>query len=339
MKEDTLKTLAPTLGRASAAANPHEYTLDSLVPLLGTFEETVRNVIYSLVSEQDLLKRGKRVASDRILEDMPLFLGSAHDILQSLSDAQRKKVSVEAQIFALCLDETLKLRQLREGHQVAAAVSAGGRAGRQVSKRQAVSALRAARRGLLTSLQNGLDKASLAHAKALAGKAATITALMDGSGRLADYLAQRIEAASEDEQVQLRSFSLTAERVAELRSHLAGVRVATQVAAARRGRVEQRQLDIQDGRVLVLVERILRAFRAAQHEDPTILVPELRALAKLFTSRPGSRGPKKSPPAKTPSTPPAPKPLAVSANAPGTRKPDGTPPPPVAPVETRQAEK
>jgi hypothetical protein len=33
------------------------------------------------------------------------------------------------------------------------------------------------------------------------------------------------------------------------------------------------------------MEHILRAFRAAHREDPTILLPELRALASLFNTR------------------------------------------------------
>lgn len=338
MEKETLQTLLSTPNRAGVGGNPQEYTLDSLVPLLGAFDETVRTVIYNLVSEQELFKEGKRVASDRILDDAPLFLGSAHGIWRGLSESQRKRVNIEEHLFALCLDESLKLRELRDGHQVAAAVTAGGRAGRRVTRSQVLRALRASRRSMLASLKNGLDKASLAHAKALAGTAARTVTLIDGSERLADYVAQRIADAAESERARLRSFNLTTERVAELRSHVAAAR-ATRVATTRGGRIEQRLLDIQDGRVLFLMERIVRAFRAAQNEDPTILVPELRALANHFAPRRSGRGPKTPTPPKTPPTRPAPSALSVSANPPGTRRADGTNGPPPPPADVQPAEK
>lgn len=343
MKKETLKTKTLAPGRAGAGVSgPRGYTLDSLVPLLGLFEENVRTVIYDLVSEQELLKRGKRVDSDRILGDVPLFLGSTYDIWQALSETQRKKVNIEQHIFALCLDETLKLRQLREGHQVVTAENAGSRAESKVDKRQAVRALRAGRRSLLASLNNGLGEAARAHAKGLAGTASTTATLVQGSERLADYVTQLIGTASESARVQLGSFNLTTERIVELRNNVADVRAATAVTPTRAGRVEQRKLDIQDGRVLFLIERIVRAFRAAQHEDSTILVPELRALAGLFASRPSR--PKTSPDPTTPPTPPAPSTKAPStlsghAGGTGTSGADCTIPPPAPPVEAKPAEK
>jgi len=40
----------------------------------------------------------------------------------------------------------------------------------------------------------------------------------------------------------------------------------------------QRRLDLQDGRVIELMERVLRAFRAAHRQDRSIRVPSLSTL-------------------------------------------------------------
>lgn len=329
-KRETSKTKTVASRRAGAigavVSTPTKYTLDSLVPLLGPFEEAVRTAIFDLVSEQVLLKRGQRVDSDRILEDVPLFLGSAYGILQGLSEAQRKRVNLGKHILALCLDETLKLRMLHEGHQVAAALNAGDRAEGRVDERQSLRALRASRRSLLASLTNGLDEGAQARAKQLAGKASTKKSLVQGSERLADDLTKTIETASESQLLQLGSFDITAERIAELRQNIEDVSAAISTKATRAGRVEQRLLDIQDGRVLVLLERIVRAFRAARNQDSTILVPELRALMPYFTSRPGKNPPKTPRPpqpqkdAKTAKTPPAP--LDLSPMPPAETRPE-----------------
>ena len=119
----------------------------------------------------------------------------------------------------------------------------------------------------------------------------TPTSLVDGSQRLADYVLELIERASKNDQLRLRTYNITAERVDELRNRVAQVVAATTVIATPARRIEQRKLDIQDGRVLFLMGIILRAFRAARREDPTILLPEVRALARHFISppRPGRR--------------------------------------------------
>ena len=66
-------------------------------------------------------------------------------------------------------------------------------------------------------------------------------------------------------------------------------------------RIEQRKLDAQDGRVLVLLDVIDRAFRQAHRVDPAILIPTFHALASLFGGRSSASAP-------TPPAPPAPLP-------------------------------
>ena len=65
------------------------------------------------------------------------------------------------------------------------------------------------------------------------------------------------------------------------------VRDAAKVTAAPGRKVTQRALDLQDGKVLYLIEKVIRSFRAARRADPTILVPELNKIAWMFETRSG----------------------------------------------------
>ncbi|HEX2573572.1 MAG TPA: hypothetical protein VH877_28745 [Polyangia bacterium] len=304
MADETPHTAKPApAGPTPSMSRTHEYTLDTLAPLLGAFPENLRALLFHNVTEAELWKRGRTVRTEHILQDAPLFLGSAYDVWQALTDAQRKKVNLDPRILAVCLDESRKLRELGQQHGLVAAVTSGGQAGRKSQAQQALRELRALRRSLLGSLRDALAAPAWARARQLAGKA-TRKALADGSERLADHVAALVRDASEDEQLQLCAYNIVAERAAELQAQVANVRAVTAVAASPAPRVQQRKLDIQDGRVLLLMARIYRAFRAAQRENPAILLPEVRALAGILTTRPRSR-PRKARPTAAPPTPPS----------------------------------
>lgn len=309
------RTLAPAQ-TALAASKPREYTLDSLAPLLGTYDEDLRDALFEIVSEEKHLRRGKRVCTDHILDDVARFLGSTYDIWHALSEQQRKKVNLDPRVFAVCLREAVVLEQLRESHGQVTAMSAGGKAGRKSQARQALRAAKAARWSLLDSLGCALAAPELAHAEKLAGTVKTPTSLVDGSQRLVDYVLELIERATKNDRLRLRTYNITTERVDELRNKVAQVAAATIGIATPARRVEQRKLDIQDGRVLFLMGIILRAFRAARREDPTILLPEVRALARHLVSppRPGRRKVR-------PTTPPESATPDGSVNAPSTASP------------------
>ena len=53
-------------------------------------------------------------------------------------------------------------------------------------------------------------------------------------------------------------------------------------------KVSQRSLDIQDGRVLTLIDMIWRAFRVARRTDRSILIPELNRILWRFETRTGA---------------------------------------------------
>jgi len=290
---------APTI----LVGRTREYTLDTLGPLLGAFQENMRAVLFHTVTEAELWKRGRTVRTDHILQDAPLFLGSAYDISQALTAAQRRKVNLDPQILALCLDECFTLRQLAQQHGLVAAVTSGSKAGRKSRTQQALRELRALRRSLLNSLRDALAAPAWAAVRQLVGKATRKT-IADGSQRLADHVAALVRGASEDERLRLHAYNIGAERATELQAKVAEVRAVIAVAASPAPRVQQRKLDIQDGRVLFLMARIYRAFRAAQRENPAILLPEVRALAGILTTRPRSR-PRKARSTAAPPAPPA----------------------------------
>jgi hypothetical protein len=85
------------------------------------------------------------------------------------------------------------------------------------------------------------------------------------------------------------------------------VQKAGAVKATPGRRVTQRALDVMDGRVLTLIEKGMRAFRAARRADPSILVPRLNKIAWMFETRRSS--------------PKAPKPPADDVPAPAGGEP------------------
>jgi hypothetical protein len=81
--------------------------------------------------------------------------------------------------------------------------------------------------------------------------------------------------------------------------------------------VSQRELDIQDGRVLVLMDMVVRAFKLARKSDGSILLPELNRLKALLDSR-----------WKTSSKEPAEPPVNTAAKPNGSGKTDEAARPP-----------
>ncbi len=94
-----------------------------------------------------------------------------------------------------------------------------------------------------------------------------------------------VEKGSDDDRAALDAFGVGEACAADLEAHALAVETAAPAAAGTSKRVSQRMLDVQDGRVLVLVDVILRAFRLARRREKVILLPELNRLAALFDTR------------------------------------------------------
>jgi hypothetical protein len=102
---------------------------------------------------------------------------------------------------------------------------------------------------------------------------------------VATFIADVFENGVDDDKAALRAFGAGPARAAELEARAKAVEAAAPPAAGTGKRVSKRALDIQDGRVLVLIDLILRAFRLARRTDKSLLSPELNRLAALFDTR------------------------------------------------------
>src|SRR6185369_7196568 len=88
-------------------------------------------------------------------------------------------------------------------------------------------------------------------------------------------------------------FKVGAACAAALLDRAEAIRAAAAHAPARY--VTQRALEVQGGRVLRLVETILRAFRAACRADASIHAPKLHRIAWLFEPHQARRAPAPEP--------------------------------------------
>ena len=76
----------------------------------------------------------------------------------------------------------------------------------------------------------------------------------------------------------IERFGIDGAHAATLRAAAQDVRAAGDVAAKPTRSATQRALDLQDGRVLLLIEVIVRAFREAHRENTAIALPDLNRL-------------------------------------------------------------
>ncbi len=94
-------------------------------------------------------------------------------------------------------------------------------------------------------------------------------------------------------------FCVGSAQIDVLRAAAESVRAASHAPARPTRTASQRALDLQDGRVLLLVEQIVRAFRQAHRASTAIAMPDLKQIGWKFSSRSGKRAKKaaKAPPA------------------------------------------
>ena len=105
---------------------------------------------------------------------------------------------------------------------------------------------------------------------------------------IAGYLTDLRKSGSEDDTDALDLWSIDAATVTSLREQAATILDAGKIVASPPRKVSQRSLDIQDGRVLTLIDMIWRAFRVARRTDRSILIPELNRILWRFETRTGA---------------------------------------------------
>lgn len=280
------KESANSAGAASreAPAGTAFLDLDALAKRLGAPDTAFAERTFRTAREADLVEAGTTIDSIHVIEDVPRFAGSALAIWTALSPAQRGLVRLPEQIFALLVHEATQLRGLKGKHDAQAVDTAAAKAEREAKLRQAMRDGITERDLAYDSARNALGDSRLNELDAVVGTADTAGKLANGLNALADFLDRAAKADPEDAE-SLAEYGAGPDRGRALRDRAESVRELGQATAVSPRRVTQRALDLQDGRVLLLISKVLRAFRGARRADPTILVPELNRLARLFENQ------------------------------------------------------
>jgi hypothetical protein len=307
--EDAVKpAMVPASGGGGPSTNDLDeqeknVTLDEELARVGEPDAKLRERVFALTPEDALLELGTSVESQNIIDDVPLFTRVASRALERMTSVQRASlVGFEPGLLGLIVHETVALRQMahrkkgRASGAVARKLSAEnklkGARGEAIQQRNlAYDGLRNAI-GLRKDLKKQLDGA--------VGVADTPELLRAGLAGLARF----IDEMSKDALVAplLEPFGVGAARAVTLRNHIELLSSAEQAAkVAVEDRVSQRELDVQDGRVLHLLRLVYRAFKAAQDHTGTVIIPPLRRVGWLVAGRTSSKS-------EQPSTPSPPTP-------------------------------
>lgn len=263
-------------------------TLDILSDRLGPAGAAFTARTFRTAREADLVEAGTAIDSVHVIDDVPRFVGSALTIQAALSPAQKELVRFPQALLPLLVQEAVTLRDLKAKHEAQKTGDAAGKIERENKARQAMREGITERDTVRDSLRNALGDGRLDQLDAVTGTADTADNLAKGLEAIADFI-DRVAKADPDDAAALEDYRAGPDRAESLRERAKAVRALGQATATSARRVTQRALDLQDGRVLLLIGKVLRAFRAARRADPTILVPELNRLARMFENRPKTR--------------------------------------------------
>jgi hypothetical protein len=313
-KKPKPKPKRPTL-KVGEDAVASTYDLDSLAATTGPADAALDAATFQKVQEESLAARGAETDSQNILDDLPGFVGSGLEIRQGLSEEQGKKLRLPEGYFALVVAYGLKLRALKVEHDQKSVDASAGKADREaVARRETIAGI-AERDSVYDGLRNALGDGVTVKLDELVGTAETADKLSAGLSALAGFIEGVVKKGEKTDRLLLEQYSVGAACASALRERALRVQKAGAVKATPGRRVTQRALDVMDGRVLTLIEKGMRAFRAARRADPSILVPKLNRIAWMFETR--RSGPK----ATKPPTGDVPAPTE-GAPAPGSFEPE-----------------
>jgi hypothetical protein len=270
-----------------AAPDAADYTLDGLSETLRAPDEKIRAALFDDVDEASLVESGTKVDSDNIIKDVPGFVGMALDVQKDLSDAQRALLMLSPALLPLLVSETLELRRLKADHDASVTEGAGGKAERATVERREMREGIGLRDSIYDALRNARGSRGMAKVDEIVGTAETGEKLAQGMEALAGFVRERLQKGSAAERTRFEVFQIREASAKSLETKAAAVRKASTVTAAPARRITQRRLDLQDGRTLDLIDRVLRAFRAAHRQDRSILVPALRTIGWMFDTGAG----------------------------------------------------
>jgi hypothetical protein len=278
-------TKAKTSTAAAAPAAPEEvsYNLDQLHQALGAPSSAITTVLLGSRTDDDFLALGTSFASSDILDSAPRFLGTAHAYYASSTSAARKRlIGISPDVFALAVSESITLRgKLREFRSSAGASAAT----RRDKLRATVSESRAKRDQVLSTLGGVVSAKGKLRDKldASAGPAPTPEEVAVALDTLSDVVTLVLKSATDETRSAYSAIGIDEALAASLQAQAKTLREADDVANGGdpNKSVNQRDLDLQDGRVLHVITHIYRAFREAHGVSATVVVPPLGKLRRI----------------------------------------------------------
>lgn len=273
-------------------ATPRPETLDALSKRLGAPNPTAARVTFRGYDPAEGLDQGKDVATERILRAVPVFVGSVTALWTTLTDAQRKKVLGYTETFLpVLVAETQKLQALNAQYDRVARLASVSRSHCEAAANEQLREARDLRDQVLRTVSEFVPRSpQSATLKVAARGAESADKLAVALDALGDWLSGWLASMPSDEREVCAAMGFDDALAAELRQRAERVRESQADLDAISGdtRVTQRELDMQDGRVLHVVGVIHQAFRSAARRDPTIVAPDLADLDTVFERAPRS---------------------------------------------------
>jgi hypothetical protein len=261
-------------------------SLAQLAQLVGQPAEQLRVAIFRRVPDESLVEHGTRVDSQLILDDVPGFASSCLGALKRMTAEQRALIKLPPGLFALLVDEAALLARLKVDHDAMIAAGAGATPeGREAHVRREMREGIALRNVSYQALRNVLGREGMRDVDAVVGTADTPARLADGLDGLADVI-RKLQGGDALDRLLAGEFGLDEAFADSLHERAVSARALADLPPPPDRIVTQRMLDLQDGRVLHLMAIVVRAFRVAHKADAAVGLPELRATAPLFDTRP-----------------------------------------------------
>jgi hypothetical protein len=282
----------------SSLPAPGTATLATLRSVFGIADEVSRTLLFRDIADTDLVEDGTRVETSTILTSVPTFLVSCASILGALTPEQEALVYLDPSIFGVLVDESEKLVVCKQHHDETVRTEKSGHAAQEIdasttahdaallrerTRAGLISALGSSRRPLIDAAAGTSTEEPALVATALDALANLLAGIHDGTA----------PGWTDSDRSATDRFCVGSARIAVLRAEAEAVRKAGEAPAKPTRTVTQRALDLQDGRVLLLIEIIVRALRLAHRSSSAIAMPDLKQLAWKFSSRSGKR-PKKA---------------------------------------------
>ena len=253
------------------------HSFEKLAAELGEPAPALASLLLHGRSEAEYLALGTDFATTDILEAAPRFLGTAAAALAAHS---KGVLGVSQGVLALAVREAIVLRDHLRDFRGKGSVTA---AVKREKVREVNADCRALRDQVLGALSVVVPRAGAAKLEQASAAAPTPEELAISLETISTLVLDVRASASADARAAYDELGLGEEVARALKSKAKILRAVFDVATSGDpGKtIDQRTLDLQDGRVLHLIAHIHRAFRDAHATDTTLVQPPLGRLRRL----------------------------------------------------------